>query len=200
MSKTGVFLKFVCWDQKFLMFAVIFFLFCSREKLAAGQSPNEQFTYKRFTFEFDPGVNVKKINRKINLRKIPQFPGKEEKGLSSPDSRQQLGAKVNIIFNRVQNMLNMHPRKMKSLGFYAVKNQTALKPYFKKFGRGHTRAFYHIKENRIYFAADKVDEYVLAHEIAHAVIAHYYMVSTPPNVQEILAIHCDTHLKDAVVG
>jgi len=167
---------------------------------AGGESTFNSFEYKNFVFELDPGCNVKKLAKRINLRRIPGLQGMRESGLKSPDPAKRFGAKVAILYHRVQVILNMYPRNKKKLVFRVYNRFKDLKAQAKQFGRGHNKAFYHIKENAIFFASDNINEFILAHEMAHAIIEQYFIVHPPANVQEILAIHCDTHLKDANVG
>jgi hypothetical protein len=57
-------------------------------------------------------------------------------------------------------------------------------------------AFYIHKFNTVFACEEKISESVMAHEMAHAIIDHYFPILPPRKVQEILATYVDYHLKD----
>ena len=50
----------------------------------------------------------------------------------------------------------------------------------------HPSSFYHYEKNTIYVSQEKLTLGVLAHEVAHAVVSHYFVVPPPVKVQEVL--------------
>lgn len=57
-------------------------------------------------------------------------------------------------------------------------------------------AFYAHAARSIYVSLEDVNDGVLAHEIAHAVISIYFVTPPPARMQEILAQYVDRHLWD----
>ena len=57
------------------------------------------------------------------------------------------------------------------------------------------RAWYIYESNTIYINADDVHEGILAHEMAHSIIDHYFSVRPPRATAEILARYVDKHLR-----
>jgi len=58
------------------------------------------------------------------------------------------------------------------------------------------RSFYVYKTNILYTTQDAITENILAHEMAHCVIDHYFVILPPKKIQEMLAVYADIHLKD----
>ncbi|MCM8776373.1 MAG: hypothetical protein NC930_08535, partial [Candidatus Omnitrophica bacterium] len=79
-------------------------------------------------------------------------------------------------------ILDMHPANFKlHIELYPV------------YEEGHIAAY--VPENRsIRVYADKVTDGIFAHEVAHAIMHHYFLSPPPEKVQEILAQYVDRHL------
>ena len=64
------------------------------------------------------------------------------------------------------------------------------------FGRElKTSSFYINEYNTIYISADDFTKEILGHEIAHMIIAHYFVVQPPQKVAEILAGYVEYQLR-----
>jgi predicted metal-dependent peptidase len=57
-------------------------------------------------------------------------------------------------------------------------------------------AFYAPKDKTVYISVDDIRLGVLAHELAHVVIEHYFLNSPPNKIHEVLAQFVETHLQD----
>jgi len=62
-------------------------------------------------------------------------------------------------------------------------------------GNLRVRAWYIYERNTIYLNVRDVNEGIVAHEMAHAIIDHYLLVRPPRATAEILARYVDEHLK-----
>jgi hypothetical protein len=58
-------------------------------------------------------------------------------------------------------------------------------------------SFYVYDLNTIYVSAGSFKREVLGHEIAHAVISHYFVVQPPMKAQEVLAGYVEYQLREA---
>jgi hypothetical protein len=56
-------------------------------------------------------------------------------------------------------------------------------------------SFYFHEEKTIYISTEDLDLGMLAHEIAHAIISHYFVVPPSERVQEVLSGYVDFHFK-----
>ncbi len=148
-----------------------------------------------FTLHTVQGVNLKKLNRKIGLRKIPNMGLIKKKDFpATPQGK--IEWKLTVILARVQNLLNMYPKRMRNINIKIYPNLKHIKKYLNRYTTHKADSFYNKKTNTVHISAKKCDEYILAHEIAHVVISHYFVVQAPISAQEVLAIYCDSHLKD----
>ena len=57
-------------------------------------------------------------------------------------------------------------------------------------------AFYSPKKNTVFYAAAKTKLRVVAHEIGHVVAEHYFAISPPPKIHEVLAQYAESHIMD----
>jgi hypothetical protein len=99
--------------------------------------------------------------------------------------------------NRVKELLDMQPI-MPKLKLRIFKNRGELNDeYFRIFNtRGNCPSFYVYKYNTIYTSEADISDSILAHEMAHAVIDHYFTVIPPRGVAEVLASYVDIHLEE----
>ncbi len=102
---------------------------------------------------------------------------------------------IDAIFKRVREILDMRP-KMKKVQINLYSNTQDLQEvYQQRFSKKkHIRAWYVFKENTIYASVDDLHEGIMAHEMAHAIIDHYFAVKPPAATAEILARYVDKHL------
>ena len=142
---------------------------------------------------------LKKINSNVDVSSISlNF----EKKIRSPKIKtksisEKVKRKFDIIFKKAEDILNMYPRGIKvKINIYLNKKQLD-KAYHKLFKqKNRAISFYVYKTNTIYTSVQHISEGVLAHEMGHCIIDHYFVILPPSKVQEILAIYVDTHLKD----
>jgi len=58
-------------------------------------------------------------------------------------------------------------------------------------------SFYFPDRNTVYISFEDLNVGILAHEMAHALISHYFVVSPPPKVQEVLTGYVEYSLRKA---
>ena len=102
----------------------------------------------------------------------------------------------NIVY-RVKQILGIYPPDLRfNINIYRTYSE--LTEVFR--GMGLTgevpAAFYSHKYKTIYISAEKLNNSILAHEIAHAVINSYFTPIPSIQVQEILAHYVEKNLKD----
>ena len=118
----------------------------------------------------------------------------------SKDSIVSIKKKVDAIFERVQEILDMHTRMKKIViiiypnkkRFREVRTQIIGENLIGKNRR--MRSWYTFERNTIYINADDIHEGILAHEMAHSIIDHYLTIRPPRATAEILARYVDKHL------
>ncbi len=116
--------------------------------------------------------------------------------LSVEENRKISQMKIDAIFKRVQEILDMESKfKKVIINLYPDKKklESAYKNTYKT--QCPFKAWYDFKTNTISLNADDCSEGMFAHEIAHSVIDNFLKIRPPKNTAEILARYVDTHLK-----
>jgi hypothetical protein len=107
--------------------------------------------------------------------------GGEEAAL--PQERTLAANRVDRLIERVESILDMRPKNFKVKIYLAGE---LLGP--------HKVAYYQYRTRAIHVSVHLVNDGVLAHEIAHAVIDRYFASPPSSKVQEILTQYVDKHL------
>lgn len=188
---------------------VSFFFIISLPSLSFGandpdlKTPESEIIFKQgiFTFIIDPEVNIEKLAGKISLRKISLNLDLKKNSLPSSlnEADKNLFWKFYILYLRVQNLLNMHPSKQGDLNIRVYHDFKTIKADLKQTLHRDAPAYYNHRKRTLFISSKKIDEYILAHELAHVIICNYFLIEPPAKAQEILAIYCDSHLKDPSV-
>lgn len=145
------------------------------------------------TIWLDPELEVETVNRRINTWLIrPQALRREADG-----PMEQLAVKCDTLFRRAQELLDMYPPGIHVTVRVARHRQQLKDVHAARYGYGtEAIAFYLFEDNTIYATAKDLSESVLAHEMAHCVIDHYFGVRPPRKVEELLAMYVDAHLRE----
>ena len=153
-----------------------------------------------FTIFYGPEVDIGKVNKRV---KIGFHDVIFEKifytTLKRGTAEEQLSEKFELILQKVEKILDMYPRKI-HINVRIYKNQSQLnKAYSKVIGKvnyNNDISYYVHKYTTIYTTQKVISTGLLAHEIGHAVIDHYFVILPPETVKEILAQHVELHLED----
>jgi len=109
---------------------------------------------------------------------------------------QKVTEKVDILFERVQEILGMR-KKMSKVNIRLHANKDQLDEAFQGIyhQKNRLRAWYLFSDNTVYMNVGDLHEGMLAHELAHSIVDHYLSVRPPRATAEILARYVDSHLK-----
>lgn len=144
------------------------------------------------TIFLHPDVEIKKVNREISTWRIrPRI--KVPDGTSAEG---EMAAKFDTLFRRAQEILDMYPPGVHTTVKILEDKQDIQGIHVKQFGYGTKAiAFYLFEKNTIYAARKDLSERVLAHEMGHCIIDHYFRVRPPRKIEELLASQVDTQLR-----
>lgn len=146
-----------------------------------------------------PDVDVEKINNKIKIRFYDISLDRSRYPLKKRSAEEQLAEKFDRIFQKVEKILDMFPRKI-HLTVKVYRNQAQLDDaYAQTFGYadGKERISYYVhKYTTIYTTQQAISQKVLAHEMGHAVTDHYFLILPPEKIKELLAQYVEIHLED----
>jgi len=165
--------------------------------LSADDTPWLNIETKHIIIDYQSLEDLKTFNKKVVYYSARQ----SLKSLFSPsDSNSltdKLKKKVDALYERAQEILDMRKRMNKviiNISHDEKQLQAAFYKIFKK--KCSVRAWYIYEFNTIYINADDLNEGILAHEMAHAIIDHHFTVRPPEATAEILARYVDRHLLD----
>ncbi|MFH0771475.1 MAG: HAMP domain-containing protein [Candidatus Omnitrophota bacterium] len=162
-------------------------------------SPSINWITKKSVFcaiNFRHDVNIPLVNEKIDtygidygLMEKPPRPGRDDK--------EQLAYKFDLIFLKVQEILDMRPKGL-SLNVNIYHSRQDLdKVYMAIFNEKNEFITYYIfKLNTLYSEENAVSANIIAHEIAHCVVDHYFSVTPPTKIAEMIAQYADAHLRN----
>ena len=147
-----------------------------------------------FVLYYDPSANLEDLERELTKRPL-YFDQAARYG--EVTTQEEICQRLDKLYNRVQDVLDMHP-KTPRIKIKIFKDRDGLNDEFAKiFGKpGDFKSFYVYKHNTIYTSESDIEDSVIIHEIAHAIIDHYFSVIPPEAVGEILASYVDSHLEE----
>lgn len=163
-------------------------------KETSRMEPWQRIESQHIFIQYKTLKDIKKFNnsidytpRKWGLKDLFSF-------ISAKDPVDSIKQKVDVLFDKVEQILGMYGRRDKIIinlypkkSFYEVRNRINGK-------NCRFRAWYIFEQNTIYINVGDVHEGILAHEIAHAIIDNYLSVRPPKNTSEILARYVDENL------
>ena len=143
---------------------------------------------------YQPGLNLKKVERHLRSRQFNLF-GRDP--ALTDDVSQRIGSSLATLLSKVKEMLSMYP-DMSDLAVKIFRTREELsRTYYEIFKmRQDYRSFYVHKLRTIYTSEEDISDSVMAHELAHAVMDHYFLVPPPPAVAELIASDVDRRLDD----
>ena len=146
-----------------------------------------------------PDVDIFELNRKIKSPSYDILLGGIRYLGKNSSVEEQLAEKFDAIFRRVEKILDMYPRKI-HLTVKIYKDQSQLDDsYVQLFGALDEKeriTFYVHKYTTIYTTEQSITEGVLAHEMGHAVVDHYFLILPPGKIKELLSQVVEIHLKN----
>lgn len=140
-------------------------------------------------------ADFKRIERKLRKRGYFHAWGKSYKSLDTTEER--IAYRMDALFNRVKELLDMRPNCPK-LKIRIFSDRNDLRGEYKRiFGKDEDiKSFYVHKNRTIYISEDVLSDSVIAHEMGHAILDHYFDTIPPPKIAEMLASYVDMHLDD----
>ena len=171
---------------------------------AAEETPSSQWIFLKTQYVnifYTKPDHLEQLNKKI--RYSPDG-GSFSFFFSSPSDKknwkENFILKINAMFEKVQRILDMR-KAMRKVTIKVFADADALhREYFRlfKLANAAPRAWYIFKYNTIYINVKDINEGILAHEMAHAIIDNFMGLRLPRATAEILARYADSHLLEEV--
>lgn len=174
-------------------------LICINFASAAYPQPQEWnvFSTRFSTVFYGKEVDLRRVNRGINLSFSDFYNPRRYSRIADLSTEDILSEKFDAIFSRVEEILDMYPSRIHmTINIYKTADELDA-VYEEIFNEPNTApSFYIYKTNTIYTMESAISERILAHEMAHCIIDHYFVILPPRKIQEMLAAYADVHLKD----
>ena len=155
------------------------------------------FSSRFCTVFYESEVDLKSVNRYVNLSFSDFYNPRHFREEADLSIEGVLAGKFDAVFNRIEEILDMYPSRIHvTINIY--KTRDALDAAYEEiFGEpNEARSFYIYKTNTIYTVEDTINENILAHEMTHCIIDHYFVILPPRKIQEMLAAYADVHLEE----
>ena len=177
--------------------SIIFYISLCGDTGYPQEENSRVFSSKFCTVFYYDDVDLKKVNRRINLSFANFYSPRSYRENAELSIDNILSDKLDAIFNRAQDILDMYPAKI-HVAINIYKSQKDLDKVYEEFfnEKNKTVSFYIYKTNTIYTIESQLNENILAHEMSHCIIDHYFVILPPRKIQEMLAVYVDAHLKD----
>lgn len=106
-------------------------------------------------------------------------------------------AKIDFIVEKVMTVLDMYPSGMK-FSIVIRPDEKAVKQDFKLLYDIDVDyiAFYSPSKKTVFYSANNANIRVVSHEIGHVVVEHYFNISPPQRIHEVMAQFAEQHITD----
>ena len=174
-----------------IIFTLFFLAFLSAEALG------KQHTYKSklVTIQYNDKNLLQEFEDKIRPSSFSYALNTIFLGESGASKDASLGEFVDRLFKRVQQILDM-PLPSLRVKIQLLKDQKDVSWTWASITGKPTKApaFYWKKTNTIYLQPKELSTGILAHEMGHAVIDHYFVIRPPSKVAEMLCEYVDKEI------
>jgi len=144
------------------------------------------------TIVYDREDLLQRFNDEVRLRGL-SYLMRTRTSLTAADEAKN---KLDVVIERVQKVLEMYP-KLKIRVVLVASDADVAAAYKRLYGRTvDFIAFYSPREKTVYVSVSDVNLHVIAHELAHVVVDHYFGISPSARIHEVLAQFAETHLEE----
>jgi len=170
------------------VFCILSLVLCARDLFA------ESLKSKYFDIEIRQDVDKFDLIKKLKINYFLHLDTATSKTGFEVDD--QLKAVLDAIYLEVCDELDIHMPSFR-IGLEIMPDRNlvneTVRPYYK--GKIDVPSFYRYDNNMIYISSADLTVGMLAHEISHAIISHYFVVPPPMKVQEVLAGYAEYSIR-----
>jgi hypothetical protein len=152
---------------------------------------------KHFVVYYTPQVDIAGLVQRLNISPSDRLLAGQAINRGGP-YESELAEMLDTLFMQVCDILDMQLYSFQGNIKICQDSGQLNKIYNGLFNRGLTaNSFYVYSFNTIYISMPEFKREILGHEIAHAIISHYFVVQPPIKIQEILAQYTEYNLRKA---
>lgn len=146
------------------------------------------------TLAYSSQEQLNALNDAVELgRKLGQFIRK--KNVFTVED--EVLAKLDAIMEKAETVLDMFPNNLHIKIVLLNSGEEVSSVYKQKYGKNANHiAYYSLSEDTIYISIEDARLQVLAHEMGHAIVDHYFDVRPPYNIHELMAQFTEKHITD----
>lgn len=155
-----------------------------------GAAADESLKSRYFNVDIDGGIGMVELLERLNasyfLRMKTAFPDASEASRAGADA--MLRDVLDAMYLEISDILDIHMYSF-SIDLEIVRDEGRLAEVLKGYTGSEvkTPSFYMYDKNRIFISYADLTAGMLSHEIAHAIVSHYFVVPPPERVQEVLS-------------
>jgi len=145
-----------------------------------------------------PETDVADLILSINIRPSDQILAGRSLD-SGASEEEELGLLLDVLQVQVSGILDMHSYGSK-ISIKICRNHDRLKDIYKQMFNAdlqNKQSFYAHALNTIYTSEDSFKREIIGHEMAHAIMSHYFVVPAPIKIQEVLSMYVEYNLRRA---
>jgi len=154
---------------------------------------------RHFTIYYAPEVGLSGLIQSINVGPLDKLMGgRGTQGSFSLET--ELADILDTLFERICSILDMQLYSFKGNMKICRDSRQLNYIYHQIFSNSPvntTRSFYAIMNNTIYTSPENFTLGVIGHEMAHAIISHYFVVLPSVKIQELLSAYVEYQLRRA---
>lgn len=177
-----------------IFLAFVLFLSLSAGYSIAGEDDGfgaaRKIESRHFTIYYAPQLDPEALARSLDIRP-------SERIISGGTYQNGLAGMVDTLFAQACDILDMqlysYHGTIKICRDVKQVNSIYRSLFDKDLPKSHS--FYLYNTNTIYISAENFKREVLGHEIGHAIISHYFVVSPSVKIQEVLAVFVEYQLR-----
>ncbi len=147
---------------------------------------------------YSPEADVTDLIRSLNIQPSDKIlaGGSLGKGASHEE---ELGSLLDALEMQVSDILDMHSYSAKVI-VKICRDNNRLKDIYKQMFNADLQgrqSFYVYALNTVYTSEESFKREIVGHEMAHAIISHYFVVPAPIKIQEVLSMYVEYNLRRA---
>jgi hypothetical protein len=158
--------------------------------------PAKTIEGKYFTIYYSPQIDASTLAPQLNIQPADEIIAGKSPQKESPTGS-ELADMADTLFLQVSDILDMHLYSFQGKIKICADDAQIERIYGTLFNASlhHRKSFYVYALNTIYISLDNFKREILGHEMAHAIINHYFVVQSPVKIQEILSMYVEYQLR-----
>jgi hypothetical protein len=163
----------------------------------AAYMPAVLYKGQRITFSHPSDINLRKLEARLRTRWFTVSEAEHDLFTNPAYSEEQrITSRLEAILLRAEQILGMKVPRMEITVRVLKTRAELLNEYLRIAGVGaDCKSFYSNPEETIFSSMQDISDSVISHEMAHAVIDHYFNLIPPEKTAELLATYVDSHLE-----